>query len=59
MEVPELSVFKAGLMVAGVPWGKCTFSMMAGPPVLYLISMFQFLGIEGVRGCRRVERVRV
>ena len=39
-------------MVAGVSRGKCAVSLVTCPPVLNLVSMFQFFVIEGVRGCR-------
>ena len=40
VEVPQLSTFKAGLVVIGVSWGECSFSMVASPPIFYSISMF-------------------
>ena len=52
VEVSELSILEAGFVVVRMSWGKSTFSVMACPPILYLVSVFQFLSIEGVRGCR-------
>lgn len=50
MEMSKLSPLKTGLVVAGVSWGKCTVSMVASPPILNLVSMFQLFSKEGVRG---------
>ena len=52
VEVPELVAFKAGLMVLRMSQSKGAFSIVASPPALNSVSLFQCFSIEGVRGCR-------
>ena len=58
-EMPKLLAFKIGLVVAGVSWGQCAISVMASPPILNSVSVFQFFSKEEVRDAEGVERVRV